>query len=236
VAGELNLKHIESNLTILALILGQDRTWRWNGVAMTPIGYISDAFWTDGMITLVEQTTTDNTPTKNYVGNFPAAITERGEYVVEYYLSTDAAPGSRAIGAQDVWWDGTRMITPASGVPQTGDSYPRIGLPTGLSISADIFAVRSKTDLLPANPAAVGSAMTLQSAERAAIATALMDLAAAVDGKTLRQALQIISSVLAGKISGAGSGTETFRGLDDAHNRVVVTADALGNRTNVTYP
>ncbi len=77
--------------------------------------------------------------------------------------------------------------------------------------------------------------MTLQSAERDAMAAALLDLGNAVDGKTPRQALQIIASVLAGKVSGAGSGTETFRGLDDQHDRVVVTADASGNRTNVTY-
>jgi hypothetical protein len=58
----------------------------------------------------------------------------------------------------------------------------------------------------------------------------------AVDGKTLRQTLQIVAAVVAGKVSGAGSGTETFRALNDQNNRVVVTADPLGNRTNVTYP
>jgi hypothetical protein len=79
------------------------------------------------------------------------------------------------------------------------------------------------------------AAITLPSAEREAIATALLDLADAVDGKTPRQALAIIAAVLAGKVSGAGSGVETFRSLDDAANRVVVTADAVGNRTNVTY-
>ena len=45
------------------------------------------------------------------------------------------------------------------------------------------------------------AAITLPSAEREAISTALLDLANAVDGKTPRQALQIIAAVLAGKIS-----------------------------------
>jgi hypothetical protein len=115
-----------------------------------------------------------------------------------------------------------------SGLTSLGDS--RLS-----NLDAAVSQVKAKTDNLPANPAAVGSAMTLRSAERDAIAAALLDLASAVDGKTLRQALRIIAAVLAGKVSGAGSGTETFRGLDDQHDRVVVTADAGGNRTNVTY-
>jgi hypothetical protein len=99
--------------------------------------------------------------------------------------------------------------------------------------AAQLEAVKNSTDRIPDSPAAVGSAMTLQTAERDAIATALLDLANTIDGKTLRQAIQIIASVLAGKVSGAGSGTETFRSIDDQHNRVVVTADVNGNRTNV---
>jgi len=43
----------------------------------------------------------------------------------------------------------------------TGDSFSRLGAPTGASVSSDIAAVKAKTDNLPASPAAVGSAMTL---------------------------------------------------------------------------
>ncbi|HEY4759565.1 MAG TPA: hypothetical protein VIH42_03195 [Thermoguttaceae bacterium] len=68
------------------------------------------------------------------------------------------------------------------------------------------------------------------------IATTILDLANAIDGKTLRQSLQIIAAVIAGKISGARTNAETFKGLDGTTPRVVVTADAQGNRTNVTYP
>jgi len=336
VSGELNLKYSATNKTILALILGQNRSTRWNGTSMAAISAVSDANWTTGMVTLTEQGTSNSTKTATYVGNFPAGITQAGEYVVEYYLSTAAAPGSLAIGGQDIWWNGSAAIRPAGAgekmdlvdapnataltaigtavwtatarslttfgtlaadvatavwtatsrtlsgfgtlvsdiwaaaartitggtittytgnTPQTGDAYTRLGAPASTSVSADIAAVKVKTDNIPANPAsettaaaikaktdnlpaqpaAVGSAMTLQSAERDAIAAALLDLANTIDGKTLRQALQIIAAVLAGKVSGAGSGIETFRGLDDQHDRVVVTADATGNRTNVTY-
>jgi hypothetical protein len=65
---------------------------------------------------------------------------------------------------------------------------------------------------------------------------ALLDYPNGVEaGKTIRQTLQIMAAILAGKVSGAGSGTETFRSLDDSADRVVVTADASGNRTAVEY-
>jgi hypothetical protein len=556
-SGELNLKYSATNKTILALILGPDRTTRWNGSAMVAISSVSSANWTTGMVTLTEQATSNSVKTATYVGDFPTGITTAGDYAVEYYLSTAATPGSQLIGIQDIYWDGaaanlvvkadviklngkktdgtptaadrpvlslksldcnnpdtegygiraygrigfaaagfnygahiggpvgmeisgdsaslqlsgngialycvtcgnsivanytstdlatsasqtsildavnaittntarsmpvvpTWFVRPASGstayvidlyiynlqgVPETPDAAPTIhartasgsndldnhlasttmtlvatghyratytvqstdtaqavyfsfawavggiamadaaatqvqdaeslatmlaikaktdnlpsdpasasvvaaikaktdnlpaspaatsdiptaniaaikaktdNLPASPAATSDIptsnisaikaktdnlpsdpasasvvSAIKAKTDNLPASPAAVGSAMTLTSAydaaktaaqagdamtlqvsERNAVAAALLDLANALDGKTVRQALRIIAAVLAGKVSGAGSGTETFRGLDDQQNRVVVTADVLGNRTNVTY-
>jgi hypothetical protein len=56
-----------------------------------------------------------------------------------------------------------------------------------------------------------------------------------IDGKTIVAALKIISAVVAGKVSGAGTGTEVFRSLNDAADRVTVTVNAEGNRTAVTY-
>jgi hypothetical protein len=58
---------------------------------------------------------------------------------------------------------------------------------------------------------------------------------AAVDGKALYQALQILGAVVAGKVSGAGTGTEVFVGLDGVTVRVTVHADNAGNRSAVTY-
>jgi hypothetical protein len=70
----------------------------------------------------------------------------------------------------------------------------------------------------------------------AATADALLDRADAVEsGKTLREALRIIAAVIAGKVSGAGAGVETFTGLDGSTTRVEVTTDAAGNRTGITY-
>lgn len=56
-----------------------------------------------------------------------------------------------------------------------------------------------------------------------------------VDGSiTAEQSLRLMNAVLGGKVSGAGTGTETFRDPADAKNRVVSTVDATGNRTSVT--
>jgi len=101
-----------------------------------------------------------------------------------------------------------------------------------LSSNASDTNVSWQIDWLDANL----SAATLTADERSAAADALLDRADAVEtGKTLRQAMRIMAAVLAGKVSGAGSGTETFKGLDGATTRAVVTTDADANRTNVEY-
>ena len=64
----------------------------------------------------------------------------------------------------------------------------------------------------------------------------LLDWPDAVEtGVTIRQALRIMGAVLAGKVSGGGTGTEIFVGLDSLSTRVSVTVDAAGNRSAVTY-
>ena len=59
----------------------------------------------------------------------------------------------------------------------TGDIFTRLGAPAGASTAADVAAmkadtaaIKSKTDNLPASPAAVGAAMTLTAGERTTLA------------------------------------------------------------------
>ena len=60
-------------------------------------------------------------------------------------------------------------------------------------------------------------------------------LASAVDGIiTLAESIRLQNAVLAGKVSGAGTGTETFRDLADTKDRIVATLDTDGNRTAIT--
>jgi hypothetical protein len=89
--------------------------------------------------------------------------------------------------------------------------------------------------LVAASYAAVGSAMTLTGDERNSVADALLDRASAVDGKTPRETFQIVAAICAGEVSGAGTGSEVFVGLDGSTTRVTVTVDEDGNRSAVVY-
>lgn len=53
-------------------------------------------------------------------------------------------------------------------------------------------------------------------------------------GLTLRQHFRLVSAFAAGKLSGAGTSTETIRNFGDTKNRIVATVDASGNRSAIT--
>ena len=55
-----------------------------------------------------------------------------------------------------------------------------------------------------------------------------------IDGYTLEEALKLSCQPLAGKVSGAGTGTVTIRSADDTVNRIVASVDDDGNRTSIT--
>ena len=57
---------------------------------------------------------------------------------------------------------------------------------------------------------------------------------AVVGSYTMRQLLKVMAAALAGKATGGGTTTITFRGVDDASNVIVATVDANGNRSAVT--
>jgi hypothetical protein len=56
-----------------------------------------------------------------------------------------------------------------------------------------------------------------------------------VDGKSLPSAVGYIAASTAGKVSGAGTGTEVFTALDGITTRLTITVDVSGNRTAVVY-
>lgn len=51
---------------------------------------------------------------------------------------------------------------------------------------------------------------------------------------TMRQTFRLLVAALAGKLAGAGSGTETFRNFNDDKNRIVASLDGDGNRLTIT--
>ena len=54
-------------------------------------------------------------------------------------------------------------------------------------------------------------------------------------GLTANQLMRIISSALAGKVSGAEGTTVVFRDVGDTTDRITATVDSSGNRTAITY-
>ena len=63
----------------------------------------------------------------------------------------------------------------------------------------------------------------------------LLRLDSTVEGThTIAQFIRLMGSVLLGKLSGGGTGTEVFRDIDDTKDRVTATVDQDGNRTAIT--
>lgn len=67
----------------------------------------------------------------------------------------------------------------------------------------------------------------------AEIADAILD-EVVVGTYTMRQLLKVMAAALAGKATGGGTTSVTFRGVDDASNVIVATVDTNGNRSAVT--
>ncbi|MDB5312645.1 MAG: hypothetical protein JWO38_6847 [Gemmataceae bacterium] len=158
--------------------------------------------------------------------------------LIKANLDTNVGSRSTYAGADTAGTTTLLTRVPGTVQPQTGDSYARLGAPTGATVSADIAAVSAKTTNLPASPAAIGSAMTLTTGERDAIANDLLDIANGVEaGKTVRQALRIIAAALAGKRSNAGTATEQYDALGSPGTaRIVGNLDGSGNGTPTVTP
>lgn len=95
-----------------------------------------------------------------------------------------------------------------------GNGYPQVGV-------ADINGIAVETDLngyLCVNVQDWGGSSSLT-----------------VDGVSIFAALQYIAASTAGEVSGAGTGTEIFLGLDKSTTRLTITVDSVGNRTAITY-
>lgn len=113
----------------------------------------------------------------------------------------------------------------------------RLGSPALASLSADAAAnVAAIIARLPA--ALVGGKMdaVLSAGERNAIATALLDLADAIDtGYTPRAALRLMAGAAAGEVSGVQTGSPVFKSLDGSKDRIAATVDTNNNRTSVIH-
>ncbi len=190
---------------------------------------------------------TDNgasvTVTNVDTGRYKAAVTLPTLAVGDIVELSIAATVSSIADKAIVWRDTKDVLLDTSGKTtdsvQTGDSFARIGA-AGVSLSA-IPDEAGITTLLARLTATRAGYLDNLSGGAVALASGVTVIAAGlnavlVDGKALPAALQIIAASVAGKISGAGTGTETFLGLDQSTTRFVSTVDASGNRSGVSYP
>ncbi len=99
--------------------------------------------------------------------------------------------------------------------------------------SAQTVATVTNLTNLPTMPNDWVTAAGVKADAVAEIADAILD-EVVVGSYTMRQLLTVMSAALAGKLSGGGTTTLTFRGIDDASNVIVATVDANGNRSAVT--
>jgi len=125
------------------------------------------------------------------------------------------------------------------------------------AVDTEIAAIKTQTDKLTFNgsnevasnvtaiaAAAITAAAIASDAITAAkiatdagqeIADALLDRSNGIEtSMTLRQALRIILSAAAGKLSGAATTTVNIRDVGDTKNRISATVDADGNRSAVS--
>lgn len=101
---------------------------------------------------------------------------------------------------------------------------------TGKSSTANAFVVGALIYTDPPN----FSALSLDGSGKVD-ASLLLDLSNGVETSwTLRQALRIILSAIAGKASGLATTTATYRDMADTKNRISATVDSSGDRSAVT--
>jgi hypothetical protein len=115
------------------------------------------------------------------------------------------------------------------------------GAQVQLAQAAEVSQINTKVDILQNDMTAVkGGAFNGATDSLAAISAAVNTLPASVwayvleTGHSALALMRLMASVILGKVSGAGTTTETFRDVNDTKDRVVATVDEAGNRTDIT--
>ncbi len=103
--------------------------------------------------------------------------------------------------------------------------------------NAGITAIKAKTDNLPADPAPANE----YDAELAALQSSVNAIApldevlidTGTQQFTTADLIKIVAARMVGKASGGGTGTITYRNLEDTLDIVIMTVDEFGNRSDV---
>ena len=157
-------------------------------------------------------------------------------------LDTHAGSG---LTAADVWTHVTRTLTSPSGattqdvedardaVITHGDTTGAWGAVTTIPDLTQLFDAATEFQGMT-GPPGVFTGAALANAPTGG-GSFDPDANEIVPGITWTEWARIVGATTASKLSGAGTSTEVFRGLDDTSNVVTATVDALGNRTAVVF-
>jgi hypothetical protein len=142
--------------------------------------------------------------------------------------------------ASEVWSAQSRTLTQTTGLTSEQAAQlaalPTLGEIEGTTVlakAADLSGLATSAQVT--GLATQASVDALADDVPTASETAAAVLGASVEvGATVAQSLRLANAVLAGKVSGAQTGVETFRDLADTTDVIVSTNDEAGNRTSVT--
>ena len=133
-------------------------------------------------------------------------------------------------------------VTVGTNNDKTGYTASTVSDKTGYELAASYDAAKTASqasDLQPAAEAAIAAKLPVGAsaiAAAGATATTLDDVfGTALEGSTtVAQALRVLLSFVAGKTSGGGTTSITFRDQADTKSRISMTVDSSGNRSAVT--
>lgn len=128
--------------------------------------------------------------------------------------------------------------------PQTGDSYPIVssGLHGNAALKTLVEDVPTNAELAAALAAAddaiLSAITTLHNLSAAEVNAEVLDVVGndlLVAGVTIKEALRRQGAILSGKVTGATTGTETFKDYAESASTIVITVDSSGNRSAIMY-
>jgi len=176
-----------------------------------------------------------------------ATATKRRVYFFIRLAADGLTPASKSAGQPQISTDGGAWTNTGIGTLTdlgNGEHYADVTqaavLTAGTRIRtrfADVDTIEERGDSLMVGVLDPYTAAALTSAERNAIADALLDRADAIEvGLTLRNAQRLAAAANAGKVSGMATTTVTLRNaVADSKDRVVATVDTDSNRTGIVY-
>lgn len=181
------------------------------------------------IITAYAQSTKTCTVDTNWAVN-PTSSSVYAIYSSAYGI-TQAQTQTAATAALTAY--GTSTLTQAQAQSATNTALTAFGTSTLTQAQSQTAATAALTAYGPSTLTA--GQVTAAVPTTAQIATEIFDTQTVESGMSFRGALRLISSVLMGRRSGTGSGTEVFNAaVTNAKARVTATIDNNGNRTSVT--